>query len=96
MKDFEVVFEAQFKLDVEAQVRWLEDEHPDWVPKLESGLLDAFSLLASFPLAGAGVRAPLRKLLLHKLPLVIWYVAEEENARVRLLRLFHARQKRLR
>lgn len=96
MKDFEVVFDAQFKLDVEAQVRWLEEEHPGWVSKLEGGLTDAFALLAGFPLAGAVVRAPLRKVLLHKLPLVIWYVAEEDAGRVRLLRLFHARQVRRR
>lgn len=97
MKERELTFAREFKEDVEAQVRWLEHEHPSWIPKLEHGLLEAFELLAGFPLAGVATPTPpVRKLVLHKLPFVIWYAFEEERSPVHLLRLFHARQRRRR
>ena len=75
---------------------WLEGEHPSWIPKLERGLVEAFELLVTFPRAGAAVPPePMRKLVLHKLPFVIWYVFDEAEERV-LLRLFLARQRRAR
>ncbi len=91
----ELVFAREFKQDVESQVDWLEEEHRTWIPKLERGLGEAFELLMSFPGAGAQTSAqPIRKLLLHRLPFVIWYVFDEAKGRVELLRLFHTRQRR--
>lgn len=95
MSVVELAFTREFKDDVEAQVDWLEDEHPSWIPKLERGLTEAFELLLDFPLAGSALPTPpLRKLVLHKLPFVIWYSFDEATGRVDLLRLFHARQRR--
>ena len=95
MSEAELTFTREFKEDVERQVDWLEGEHPTWIPKLERGLVEAFDLLLTFPQAGAAMPAqPIRKLVLHKLPFVIWYVFDEAEERVELLRLFHARQRR--
>ena len=95
MSEVELTFTKEFKEGVDHQVAWLEGEHPTWIPKLERGLVEAFELLANFPRAGAETAAPpIRKLLLHRLPFVIWYVFDEERRRVELLRLFHARQRR--
>jgi plasmid stabilization system protein ParE len=97
MKSAELTFSADFRDDVAHQEEWLRHEHPRWIPKLEQGLLEAFELLQSFPQAGAETaRLPLRKLVLHKLPLVVWYVFDDALNRVELLRLFHARQQRRR
>lgn len=97
MSDVELTFTREFKEDVEAQVHWLEDEHPSWIPKLERGLVEAFELLLDFPRAGSVVPTPpIRKLVLHKLPFVIWYSFDEDTGSVELLRLFHARQRRSR
>jgi plasmid stabilization system protein ParE len=90
----ELTFAREFKKDVEAQVAWLEGEHPSWIPKLERGLLEAFELLADFPRAGVATTPPIRKLLLHELPFVVWYAFDDARGRVQLLRLFHARQRR--
>jgi plasmid stabilization system protein ParE len=94
VSEVELTFTREFKEDIEGQVDWLEGEHPTWIPKLERGLLEAFELLATFPRAGAALPPPIRKLVLHKLPFVIWYVFDEVAERVELLRLFHARQRR--
>lgn len=95
MSAVELRFTRDFKEDVEAQVAWLEDEHPSWIPKLERGLTEAFELLSDFPRAGSATPTkPIRKLVLHKLPFVIWYSFDEDSDRVELLRLFHARQRR--
>jgi plasmid stabilization system protein ParE len=89
--------EASSVSEVETQVAWLEGEHPSWIPKLERGLVEAFDLLVTFPRAGAAIPPePMRKLVLHKLPFVIWYVFDEAEERVELLRLFLARQRRAR
>jgi plasmid stabilization system protein ParE len=98
VSEVELVFAREFKEDVDAQVDWLQNEHPTWIPKLERGLVEAFELLVSFPRAGAVMAAgPIRKLLLHKLPFVIWYAFDEaEGPRAELLRLFHTRQRRAR
>lgn len=95
MSDVELTFTREFKEDVEAQVAWLESKHPTWILKLERGVVEAFELLLDFPLAGSEVPTPpLRKLVLHKLPFVIWYSFDEDTGSVELLRLFHARQRR--
>jgi plasmid stabilization system protein ParE len=93
MTEVELTFARDFKEDLEHQVDWLEHEHPTWIPKLERGLVDAFALLKGFPRAGAATGPPpVRKLVLQKLPFVIWYAFDEGRGRVELLRLFHARQ----
>ena len=97
MSGLELTFAREFKEDVEAQVEWLEDEHPTWIPKLELGLVEAFELLADFPRAGVATPTPpIRKLVLHRLPFVIWYAFDDARGPVHLLRLFHARQRRRR
>lgn len=97
MTEVELTFAREFKEDLEHQVDRLEHEHPNWIPKLERGLGDSFALLQGFPRAGeAMVSSPLRKLVLQKIPFVIWYAFDEGSARVELLRLFHARQARSR
>ncbi|MDP1823419.1 MAG: type II toxin-antitoxin system RelE/ParE family toxin [Archangium sp.] len=95
MSVVELTFAREFKEDVEAQVDWLESEHPSWIPKLERGLVEAFELLTDFPRAGAAAPTPpIRKLVLLKLPFVVWYSFDEDSEIVELLRLFHARQRR--
>lgn len=95
MSEVELIFTREFKEDVKGQVDWLEGDHPTWIPKLERGLVEAFELLLTFPRAGAAIPAqPVRKLVLQRLPFVIWYVFDEAKQRVELLRLFHARQRR--
>lgn len=97
MSEVELVIAHEFKQDVEAQLDWLRSAHPSWIPKLERGLVEAFELLRAFPAAGAAtLTPPIRKLVLHKLPFVIWYAFDDDWARLDLLRLFHARQRRAR
>jgi plasmid stabilization system protein ParE len=97
MKAAPLTFAEDFQEDVNRQVKWLETEHPTWVAKLEAGLNEAFDLLSAFPEAGSVTSTPeVRKLVLHRLPFVIWYAVEEEPLAVVVLRLFHARQHRRR
>ena len=88
-----------FVLDLEAQLVWLRAQGlDDRVEGLRAGLAEARALLSRLPRAGAAVEeragVELRKLLLRKLPFVVWYVVEDGE--VVLLRLFHVRQDRSR
>jgi plasmid stabilization system protein ParE len=87
-----------FVKDVKAQVAWLEGEgRGDQTDGLEVALEEAVSLLASQNGVGALEASEggleLRRLLLRRLPFVIWFQAGP-GREVWLLRLFHVRQAR--
>lgn len=66
-----------------------------WVRRLEEELTSARDLLARFPLAGSpgtGEAGSFRRLVLRRLPFLVWYTVEKRG--VLLLRLFHVRQDR--
>lgn len=91
-----------FVADVEAQVQWMDGRFSEeQIAQLQAGLHEAAELLGRFPAAGAlddqsGLRQ-LRKLILRRLPFVIWYrSAVGRRGDVWLLRLFHVRQDRVR
>lgn len=88
---------ASFAADVDAQVARLRarGDH-DRIDGLRAGIREAKRLLARFPAAGTRLDdrpdATLRRLVLRKLPFVVWYVVTEDE--LSLVRLFHARQHR--
>lgn len=86
---------ASFAADVASQVKWLRaEDQEERVEGLREGLVEVRRLLERFPEAGArtGEPAALRKLILRRLPFVVWYVVERDA--VWLVRLFHVRQDR--
>lgn len=92
---------ADFVDDVAAQVAWLvEQDRPDWIDGLRRGIDEAIALCESQPGAGVPIdqrdEIVLRKLILRRLPFVVWYAHDEGSERADLwfLRLFHARQDR--
>ncbi|WP_438017005.1 type II toxin-antitoxin system RelE/ParE family toxin [Sorangium sp. So ce315] len=98
-----VRFRREFARDLRDQVRWLDENRGiEWVERLRTGLDEAIELLARFPTIGPAEtkddadRAVVRRLLLRKLPYVVWYLsdASDPGADIWLLRLFHARQQR--
>jgi plasmid stabilization system protein ParE len=92
-----------FQRDLEAQLSWLaEHRGAEIVEQLRSGLDEALDLLAATPGVGSvqdrrGSRR-LRKLILRRLPFLLWYTYDEErrDGELWLLRLFHVRQDRRR
>ena len=97
-----VRFEAAFRRDLRAQLSYLLDnaDDPSWIERLRSGIDEAVELVAGFPDVGSteavdGTRV-LRRLILRRLPYVIWFArdAEDPSADIWFLRLFHARQDR--
>jgi plasmid stabilization system protein ParE len=94
-----VVFTAGFRDDFTAQTRrLLEDERPDWAQRLLHELELAVKLLEAAPQAGPvdarRGRRELRRLVLPRLPFLIWYFIQSRPKRAVLLRFFHARQER--
>ncbi|WP_437854780.1 type II toxin-antitoxin system RelE/ParE family toxin [Sorangium sp. So ce363] len=98
-----VRFRREFARDLRDQVRWLDENRGiEQVERLRTGLDEAIELLARFPGIGPAEakddedRAVVRRLLLRKLPYVIWYLvdASGRDGDLWLLRLFHARQQR--
>jgi plasmid stabilization system protein ParE len=88
-----------FVADVRAQVRWLRgQDEPERVVGLREGVQEARELLSQLPRAGALIDrdgdGELRKLVLRKVPFVVWYVFDERSAEVWMVRLFHVRQRR--
>jgi plasmid stabilization system protein ParE len=90
-------FHARFRADLRRQLAHLA-EHGDqrWIEGLRTGIDEALDLLSHHPSAGTvearrddGV---LRRLVLRRVPYVVWYVVERRE--VWLLRLFHGRQSR--
>ncbi len=97
-----VRFEAAFQRDLRAQLSFLRDndEDPSWIERLRSGIDEAVELVARFPDVGSveGVDGTwvLRRLILRRLPYMIWFARDAEAADIWFLRLFHARQDRAR
>lgn len=94
-------FHPDFKKDLNAQLRWLTVNRDDgWIKQLKNGLDEAIRLVSEFPAVGTIERQEgpitLRRLILRRVPYVIWFVNQDEteNSDVWLLRLFHARQNR--
>ncbi|AUX43412.1 uncharacterized protein SOCE26_048600 [Sorangium cellulosum] len=98
-----VRFRREFARDLRDQVRWLQENRGiEWVERLRTGLDEAIELVARFPGLGPaeakhdGDQTVVRKILLRKLPFVVWYLvdAADPGSDIWLLRLFHARQER--
>ncbi|WP_437730615.1 type II toxin-antitoxin system RelE/ParE family toxin [Sorangium sp. So ce1335] len=98
-----VRFRREFARDLEAQVRWLQENRGvEWVERLRVGLDEAIELVSRFPAIGPAEAkndeegAVVRKLLLRRLPYVVWYFADvsDPGSDIWLLRFFHARQER--
>jgi len=95
----EVVFTDDFRADLRAQTRHLiEDDRSDWAERLIKEVELVATLLRRSPLAGAmelnqGGRS-IRRLVLRKLPFVVWYHRAERSRKVVVFRLFHVRQSR--
>ena len=96
MKRRKVRFHRNFSRDVNAQAAWLKRNHrPEWVAPLRQAITEASALLAAIPYAGVrSESAPLFKLVLRKLPFVVWYSAREGERELVMLRLFHTKQDR--
>lgn len=94
-------FHADFKTDLNAQLRWLAKNRDDqWILRLRAGLDEATKLLAGFPSVGTIERQEgtiaLRRLILRDVPYVVWFLSDSDtpDADVWVLRLFHVRQQR--
>jgi plasmid stabilization system protein ParE len=93
-----VRIEAAFLRDLSAQISWLEGEgRPGQIERLETGIDEVIELLSRLPRVGAldatHGAAELRRLLLRRLPFVVWFSTDAAPG-VWLLRLFHVRQDR--
>ena len=94
---------AEFLDDLEGQLDWLR-HHRDgsWIDGFEVGIDEAIALLAAHPAAGAahtlaaGAGEEVRRLILRRLPFVVWYAVdlERKDGEAWLLRLFFVRQDR--
>jgi plasmid stabilization system protein ParE len=94
-----VVFTDDFRKDLAARTRRLViEDRRDWADRLIEEIESVATLLAASPHAGPiemqrGRRA-IRRLVLRKLPFVVWYTSHERSRSVVVLRLFHVRQRR--
>ena len=96
-----VRFHADFRRDLAAQLTWLQQHRDDaWIERLRTGLDEAIELLSALPRVGT-IEAEddlvvLRRLILRKLPYVVWYTCNKDDpkADIWFLRLFHASQDR--
>jgi plasmid stabilization system protein ParE len=93
-----VWFHRDFSRDLNAQAAWLQrNDRAEWVGPLRQAVIEAAVLLAATPHAGVrDASAPLFKLVLRKLPFVVWYAAPGPGEDVVMLRLFHTKQNRAR
>ena len=89
-----------FRADLRAQLTWLvKSDQEGWIEGLQEGLDEAFVLLEKHPGVGAleatAEDGDLRRLILRRVPYVLWYATERgSRSDVWLLRLFHTRQAR--
>jgi len=95
-----VVVASEFERSTGAQIRHLQDiDRIQWVERLELELSALIELLARYPLAGRELKrshgVAVRKFRLRQLPLYVWYEYDDRVDELRLLRLFHVRQRRL-
>jgi hypothetical protein len=96
-----VVFTDDFRADLRSQTRRLLAEHRwDWAQRLLAEVELAAMLLGCSPEASpietTRSGRSIRRLLLRKVPFVVWYHWQKAARKVVLLRLFHVRQRRLR
>lgn len=89
---------ADFLRDLTSQLAWLVAKGEQGkIDHLEVGIEEAIALLSEFPLVGileaAEGTLELRRLILRRLPYVVWFQAGPSKD-VWLLRLFHVRQDR--
>lgn len=94
-----VVFTDDFRRDLQVRTRRLiAEDRRDWADRLIEEVEAVARLLAAAPQAGAievqRGRRPIHRLVLRKLPFVVWYHPEERSGTVVVLRLFHVRQRR--
>jgi plasmid stabilization system protein ParE len=94
-------FHADFQRDLDGQLSWLAKHRGlELVGRLREGLDEALDLLHANPGVGSrqdarGSRV-MRKLILRRLPFLIWYLLDDDDpdGDVWVLRLFHVRQNR--
>jgi plasmid stabilization system protein ParE len=89
---------ADFLSDLTSQLAWLAREgQRERIDRLEGGIDEVIELLSEFPSVGVleatEGRTQLRRLILRRLPFVVWF-RTGGSADVWLLRLFHVRQDR--
>ena len=95
----EVVFTDDFRADLLAQTRRLvAEEKVDWADRLIEEIESVARLLGSSPRAGLVETRrrgrEIRRLVMRRLPFVVWYHLPAGSRKVVVLRLFHVRQKR--
>ncbi len=78
-------FHPDFKKDLNGQLRWLAENRDDhWIKQLQNGIDEAIRLLSEFPAVGTIERQEgdvvLRRLILRRLPYVIWFVSNDKKA----------------
>src|SRR4051812_15738378 len=91
---------ADFGTDLRSHLVFLAHRHEvAYINRLRDGIDEAIELLSHLPHVGApelSREGPVRKLVLRRLPFLIWYAYDDEETggEVWLLRLFHVRQDR--
>ncbi len=94
---WKTVLAPAFSRDVEDQVAWLiGQDREDWAQGLKRALRTARVLLERNPVLTPADPTGLRRLLLGRLPLFLWYRANDATREVVWLRLFHVRHSRAR
>lgn len=94
-----VVFTDDFRADLRARTRrLLADDRRDWAGRLMEEVELLALLLGASPRAGAvELRRDgreIRRVVLRRLPFVVWYHFRSREKKVVVLRLFHVRQRR--
>ncbi len=91
---WKTVVSAAFTRDVARQVTWLVGQDREaWAQGLKQALRTARVLLERNPELNPADGSGLRRLLLGRLPLILWYRASATHREVVWLRLFHVRQR---
>jgi plasmid stabilization system protein ParE len=94
-----IVLNDDFLADVDEKTAWLVSEgREDQAARLLDELETVAKVLGHSPLAGPVEHdrddQELRKLVLQKVPFVLWYSYTSRPSKVTMLRLFHVRQDR--
>ena len=93
-RDWRVVVDEAFRRDASAQVSWLRSQdRAAWIATLKQSLVQARDLLSGTPFVAPADERGVRRLLVHRVPFILWYRVEAESGMVRWLRLFHAKQR---
>lgn len=87
------VVSAAFSRDAASQVAWLvAQDREDWALGLKVALRTARAMLERNPALTTADDGGVRRLLLGRLPLFLWYRLDDARREVVWLRLFHVRQ----